>query len=52
MIPAWPAGVDPQLAPATRGDLERAIAPLRTSIEQVGARVDRLYERIAAGAGR
>lgn len=47
-----PAAADPQLAPATRGDLERALAPLRASIEAVGARVDRLYERVPAGGGR
>lgn len=47
------APVDPQLAPATRGDVERAVeravAPLRASVDAMSGRVDRLYERLPAG---
>ena len=52
--PAAPAGhADPLLAPATRGDVERAVqsavAPLRASVEALSGRVDRVYERLPAG---
>lgn len=52
--PAAPAGhADPLLAPATRGDVERAVqgamAPLRAAVDGLSGRVDRLYERLPAG---
>lgn len=36
----------------TRRDLDAALTPLRAAVDAVGARVDRLYERLPAAPGR